>query len=623
MAVQTIYLLGTAGSAPNYFGNTQLNGSAPTAANTAFGWTPSRTAISTPYYRGYLGATAASTAALAASYNASASGPTPGTGTGATTAGDSFICGPFFGTFANTAWTFAFNLRASTAGCVGHVNLRVWRSVNASGSNAAQVLANTAGATVTLSATADVNSSVSWSPGTLTLNQEYLFFQVEWQETTVGTTNNDNVFFRVGTAAVTTPDYQMTPATGTLSVTETGDTIAGTASTNLAYGRGGFGVGAYNGPTQGVSAIGGTLAVTQAAQTLSGTGTVAYPTITGTLAVTQASHTIISAGAVTVRGALGVTQANETLAAAGTLPIAGTLGLTQQAQTLSATGGAAVVGTLSAPQAAQTLAASAGPIARGTLSATQAAETLAGSGVVLSGIAGSVNLVQAAQTLSGAGTVTGLVGNLAQTQASETLSATAGVTVRGTLSAPQAAQTLSGTGSVQSVISGTLNRPQAAQTLSAAGTVVYPVIIGRLGAVVGPPYGMGGYGAGPYGNGLLQVAQTLAARATVGPVAGTLNLAQAAQTLSAAATVGPVSGAIAGVLQDDQTLTDGKASVLWAAPAPCEFGVWTPQGMSVGYGVYNFGAGPFGGSAVVNPPLVQGGWLAPANCTNGSWRLAA
>jgi hypothetical protein len=96
-------------------------------------------------------------------------------------------------------------MRASVVGAIGHVNMRVWKSVNADGSSATQLLANTAGATVTLSTTADVNSSISWSPGTLTLSNEYLFFQVEWQETTTGVVNC-NVLFRAGTAMITTPD---------------------------------------------------------------------------------------------------------------------------------------------------------------------------------------------------------------------------------------------------------------------------------------------------------------------------------------------------------------------------------------------------------------------------------
>jgi len=214
MAVQTIYLLGTAGVTPNFWGNTQLNGTAPTTTNSAFGWAPAKAAVTTPYYRGRIGATTTltSASAQAASYNASTSGPAKGTGTALTTASDSFVAGPFLGAFANTAWTFNCNMRASTAGCVGHINMRVWRSANADGTSATQVLANTVGATITLSATVDQNSSISFSPGALALNNEYLFFQIEWQETVAGTSNSDTVLFRIGSStSITTPDF--VPAT--------------------------------------------------------------------------------------------------------------------------------------------------------------------------------------------------------------------------------------------------------------------------------------------------------------------------------------------------------------------------------------------------------------------------
>ena len=225
MAIQTIYITNGASIAPGWFGPTQLNGSAPTAANSNVGWTPGKTAITSPYYRGRLGSTTTAGTAQAASWNASTTAPTAGTSNSSTTAGDSFIVGPLSGTFANTAWTFNWNMRGTTAGCIGHVNMRMWRGTNASGTGATQVIANTAGATVTLSTTADTNSSITASPGAMTLNNEYLFFQIEWQETTVGSSNSDDVRFRIGTASITTADY-VAAATGTLAVTEISDTIS-------------------------------------------------------------------------------------------------------------------------------------------------------------------------------------------------------------------------------------------------------------------------------------------------------------------------------------------------------------------------------------------------------------
>jgi hypothetical protein len=212
MAVIKFYVLSSGvglAAAPNWWSILQRDGTAPTAGNTIFGWGPVKIAVTTPYFRGRMGANASNqTTAQASSYNASTSGPTPGTSNTVTTSGDCFVTpAPLTGTFAATAWTFDWMLRATNAGAIGHINMRVWKSVNANGSGATQLLANTAGATVTLATASDVNSSISWSPGALTLNGEYLFFQMEWQETVAGTSNSDNVQFRAGTAIITTPDF--------------------------------------------------------------------------------------------------------------------------------------------------------------------------------------------------------------------------------------------------------------------------------------------------------------------------------------------------------------------------------------------------------------------------------
>jgi hypothetical protein len=294
MAVQTIYLLGTAAVTPNFFGNTQLNGSAPTAANSTFGWSANKIAVG--FIRGRLGATAtASDAVVGTSYNAGTSGPTKGTGAAAGTAGDSFIAGPFNGKFAATAWTLAFNLRASTAGCVGHINVRIWKSLNAAGTSATQLLANTAGATVTLSTTADVNSSVSWSPGALSLNNEYLFFQIEWQETTLGTTNGDNVLFRIGTSSITTADF-VAAAAGT--GTPTCD-VATLAASGISRSVGTSTLAAQSSTiaSSGVSSSSGTSVLAAVASTTSGIGTVVSPAV-GTGALVSISSSLAATGTV-------------------------------------------------------------------------------------------------------------------------------------------------------------------------------------------------------------------------------------------------------------------------------------------------------------------------------------
>lgn len=218
MATHTLYPTNTLAITPNFWSILQDGGTAPTAANSTYGWSPSKQALSnTIYMGGHLGASGAVTAGGLTSFIDSTTSPTKGTGTTGSTAGDSFIAGPYTGTFANTAWTFAWNMRASTAGVTGRLRMRVWKSANADGTSATALTASTqVGSTIVLSTTVDTNSSMSWSPGTITLSNEYLFFQMEWEQTAVGTTSGDNALFRIGTASITTPDLGAGAAAGSL-----------------------------------------------------------------------------------------------------------------------------------------------------------------------------------------------------------------------------------------------------------------------------------------------------------------------------------------------------------------------------------------------------------------------
>lgn len=217
MAVKTLYVLGTTATSPNWFGSMQDGGTAPTAANATFGWGVGKNTISTPYYNSRMGSTTVPNTHIATSNIDSTTGPTAGTGATSTTAGDSFVIGPYTGTFANTAWTMDWNLRAGTAGAIGKVRCRVWKSANAAGTSATSLTASTLeGAIVTTSTTADTDSSMSWSPGSITLSNEYLFFQQEWQETTVGTATSSNALYRIGPALVTTPDFSAGSAAASL-----------------------------------------------------------------------------------------------------------------------------------------------------------------------------------------------------------------------------------------------------------------------------------------------------------------------------------------------------------------------------------------------------------------------
>jgi len=229
MATKTLYFLATAAASPDWNGSIQDGGSAPTAANTGFGWGPAKNAVTSPYYKARLGASATVTTANAASQIASATGPTVGTGATNTTAGDTFSSPtPYTGTFAAGAWTISPMLRAGVAGCIGHLNMRVWASTAVDASSGVRELTSGSlvGTAVTLSTSADVNGmgTTGWSPGAITLNNEYIFFQFEWQETTAGSSNTDTVFFRVGTALITTTNFvvplNLSPGAAALTTTE-------------------------------------------------------------------------------------------------------------------------------------------------------------------------------------------------------------------------------------------------------------------------------------------------------------------------------------------------------------------------------------------------------------------
>jgi hypothetical protein len=199
MAGMNIYLLNTAASAPNWFGRVQDGGSAPAGALSAFGWTVGKTAVTTPYFRGRIGATALATVAQAASYIDAAVRPVQGTGNAATTAGDSFRSdNPLSGTFAAGNWNFTFGMRTNTITTVGRVRAIMWASANADGTGTVRKLTSTTlvGTTVTMALTTTTyNSTVTWAAPQVVLANEYLFLQIEWQETTAGSANNCSAQF--------------------------------------------------------------------------------------------------------------------------------------------------------------------------------------------------------------------------------------------------------------------------------------------------------------------------------------------------------------------------------------------------------------------------------------------
>jgi hypothetical protein len=370
MATHQLFVTNVAAASPNWFSVLQDGGTVPTAVNSSYGWTVGK--IATGYWNARLGASALTTTAMtsASSFISGASGPVKGTGATNATAGDSFIAGPFTGTFAAGNWVFTAYLRSTTNGATGHLNLRIWRSANADGSSATQVFAFTACSSISPNSAADINGGLTFNPGAITLNNEYLFFQLEWQETSAGSSNSCNILFHVG---------------------------LGTAGPSYS---------SFVTPDLGPSSISGTLALTQAAQTISATGDVPV-IIVGNLALTEQSDTLNATGDVPViiTGTLALTEASDTISAAGKVLVGGTLALTEAADTISATGAPAAIGTLGLTEASDTINAAGKVLVGGTLGLTEASDTISATG--LAAAIGTLALTEVSDTLAAGGTVTG------------------------------------------------------------------------------------------------------------------------------------------------------------------------------------------------------------------------
>lgn len=156
---------------------------------------------------------------------------------------------PLTGQFANTAWTFTFAVRATTASAqAGRMRMRVFKSVNADGTSATELTGSTQVGTTSsaLSTTADVTSVVTWSPGTtIQLDNEYLFFVLAWEITTASGSNSGDVQIRTGQAAagsrLVTPDF-VVPTPISIGRRAAATTVCGVAlPAQIAVGRVGAG----------------------------------------------------------------------------------------------------------------------------------------------------------------------------------------------------------------------------------------------------------------------------------------------------------------------------------------------------------------------------------------------
>jgi len=119
------------------------------------------------------------------------------------------------GVFANTNWSLAFRIRASVVSAqTGSVKVRIWKSANADGSSATQLTSAVVTGTTTavLSTSASATSTVTWAPGgTVTLTNEYLWVQCEWNIVVAsGSNTGDAVFYVESASVITTPDFVLT-----------------------------------------------------------------------------------------------------------------------------------------------------------------------------------------------------------------------------------------------------------------------------------------------------------------------------------------------------------------------------------------------------------------------------
>jgi hypothetical protein len=361
MATKTFHLLNTTAAAPNWFGSLQDGGSAPAAALSVFGWTVAKS--STVYWRARIGATARATVAAATSYIDSTTAPAAGTGSGATTAGDSFISpSAYIGEFSAGNWSFSFGMRTGAATCTGRIRCQVFASQNANGSGARE-LTTTAlqGSQVTMNATGTTfASTVTWAAPAITLDNEYLFVQVEWQVTGAGTSNSCTAQFYQSAGSITTPNFTEGPVTGNLDATENSDSVSGDADLVVA----------------------GALDTTETADTVDGE---VFVRIVGALDATEGGDTLSASASVvdTINASLDSVEDADTLSASAHVveSASGDLDSVEDADSIDASATVAIVAALSLIEADDGMSGNAAILVSAALDAVEDGDILSAMGI--------------------------------------------------------------------------------------------------------------------------------------------------------------------------------------------------------------------------------------------------
>ena len=107
-------------------------------------------------------------------------------------------------------------MRTGATNNAGRIRFQLWAGTSRDGVGARKIGTVQDCSAVTMASTAATyTSTLTWNPGAITLDNEYLFFEVEWQNTNTGGSNSCSALFRQGESSIVTSDYVLAPATGT------------------------------------------------------------------------------------------------------------------------------------------------------------------------------------------------------------------------------------------------------------------------------------------------------------------------------------------------------------------------------------------------------------------------
>jgi hypothetical protein len=213
-AQKIFWLTNTTPATPGFFGALQEDGTPPSQALSTTIITVGKTAVATiAYWRWIAGATNTATGGTSSQID-SRSGPLAGTS--GTAGGDAYRTPTALtGTFTGT-WQIAMVWWMSSVSMTGQFRCRVAKSANADGSSATYLTASTLVSPLTANSSQSSNldagvignqAVMKWQPASaITLSNEYLFFEIEWQETVAGSANGSGLKMLLGSAAIFAPN---------------------------------------------------------------------------------------------------------------------------------------------------------------------------------------------------------------------------------------------------------------------------------------------------------------------------------------------------------------------------------------------------------------------------------